>query len=99
MHVDVPHVAALVPANGQLGVVALVAVIPPAIGGLSERRGPLQQCRLKWGTVPNSNNDEMVKLIVTDLGSIRRHGLNSLACLGRSTGNLECTHPRPKRPQ
>ena len=39
----------------------------------------LQQRGLEWSTVANSARDEMMKLIVIDLGSARLHRLNALA--------------------
>jgi hypothetical protein len=57
----------------------------------------LQQGSLEWSTVPNSGSDEMMKLVVADLASARRHRLNALAVSWTyQTRDIERAHPRPR---
>jgi hypothetical protein len=55
------------------------------------------QGRLKWIAVPNPGSDEMMKLIVIDMASPRRHRLHALAVARPDqTGNVERAHPAPR---
>jgi len=57
----------------------------------------LQQDGLKRSAVPNSRSDEVMKLIVTDLASARRHRLNALVVSWTNQpGDMGWTHPRPR---